>query len=40
MNVNRILHLYWRTKRKRVHKKNLTRFCKVMFEQGKKGAVR
>lgn len=30
MNVDRILHLYWRTKKKRVRKKNLTRFGKWM----------
>lgn len=30
MRVDRILHLYWRTKRKRVRKKNLARFGKWM----------
>ncbi len=36
MNVQRILHLYWRTKRNRVRKKNLTRFEKWMEEESKR----
>ena len=39
MKVNRIMHLYWNNKRKRVRKKNLTRFCKWMYLQGKEGAI-
>lgn len=36
MNVDRILHLYWRTKRKRVRKKNLNRFGKWMDEESRR----
>lgn len=39
MNINRILHLYWYNKRKRVYKKNLTRYCQYMYEQGRNGCV-
>lgn len=35
MNVDRILHLYWRTKKKRTRKKNLTRFGKWMEKHAK-----
>ena len=31
----RIMHLYWNNKRKRVRKKNLTRFAKWMIRDGK-----
>jgi len=34
-NVERVLHLYWRSKNKRVRKKNLTRFGKWIEEQSK-----
>ena len=39
MKINRIMHLYWNSKRKRVHKKNLSRYCRYIYKQGRNGCV-